>query len=171
MDNSNKASAPRIADLPDIMRLRLSDEACVTDKTAIELVVSTAGGWPAVAHLSVGELLLGGDGLLRMALWRESRTGAALAEQRRGLLLFSGPDQLLEIRFSLLALAPLETSKALAGFLLAPIEVRDKRAPYATVTSGLRFELHDAASVQAEWRRARRALADLFPSHAQEQTS
>jgi hypothetical protein len=168
MDNSNNAS---IAILPDIVRLRLSDEACATDNTAIELVVSTAGGWPAVAHLSVGELLLGSDGLLRMAVWRESRTGAALAEQRRGVLLFAGPDQLLEIRFCVLVDALLETSKALVGFLLAPVELRDKRAAYATVTSGLQFELHDAASVRVEWRRAREALAELFPPSALKEAS
>lgn len=171
MDNSHNASAPGIADLPDIVRLRLSDEACASDHAAIELLVSTADGWPGVAHLSVGELLLGSDGLLRMAVWRESRTGAALAEQRRGVLLFSGPDQLLEIRFCVLVDALLETSKALVGFLLAPVEVRDKRAAYATVTSGLQFELHDAASVRAEWRRAREALAELFPSSAPKEAS
>src|SRR5262249_549490 len=112
MDNSHNASAPGIADLPDSVRHRLSDDAFVTDETAIGLLISTADGWPAVAHLSVGELLLGSDGLVRMAVWRESRTCAALAEQRRGALLFSGPDQLLEIRVCLLAQAPLETSKA-----------------------------------------------------------
>jgi hypothetical protein len=171
MDNALHSSAPGIADLPDPVRLRLLDKACTADKTAIELVVSTASGWPALAHLSIGELLLGSDGLLRMALWRDSRTCAALRGQQRGSLFFAGPDQLLEIRFYLLAEAELATAKALTGFLLAPVQVSDKRAPYATVTSGLRFRLRDAASVRAAWRAARNALAELFPSQTLEQTS
>jgi hypothetical protein len=171
MDNALHPSAPGIADLPDPVRRRLLDKACTTDRTAIELVVCTAGGWPSLAHLSVGELLLGSDGLLRMALWRDSRTCAALREQQRGSLFFAGPDQLLEIHFYLLAHAKLATTKPLTGFLLAPVQVRDKRAPYATVTSGLQFRLHDAAGVRAAWRAARNALVDLFPPQTAEQTS
>ena len=171
MESAPKPSAHGVADLPDMVRLRLSEEACATDTTAIELVVSTADGWPALAHLSVGELLLGNDGLLRMALWRASRTCAALAAEGRGSLFFAGPDQLLEIRIYVLAQALLETSKALTGFLMAPVQVRDKRAPYATVTSGLQYRLHDAAIVHAAWHTTRNALAELFPSQASEQTS
>jgi hypothetical protein len=171
MNISLQPLAQAVADLPDTVRLRLSDEALATDGTAIELLVSAADGWPTVAHLSVGELLLGSDGLLRMALWRESSTSAALAGEGRGTLLFSGPDQLLEVRFRVLAQASLQRPKALIAFLMAPVQVRDKRAAYATITSGLQFKLHDAARVSAEWSAARNALAEFFPSKALLETS
>ena len=141
-----------------------------TDTTAVELITCTGDGWPALAHIGVGELLLGSDGLLRTVLGRESRTCAALTEAGRGALVFTGADQLLEVRCLVLAQARLDTSKALTGFLLAPVASRDKRAPYATIRSGVAFELHDARGVHAQWKRARAALAALFPTRETKET-
>ena len=60
-----------------------------------------------------------------MALRRESRTCAALAEVGRATLIFTDADQLLEVRCLLLAQAPFETSKLLTGFLLEPVASRE----------------------------------------------
>jgi hypothetical protein len=163
MKDSEHSPSHDLATLPESVQLRLSQDHPAMDKTAIELIVANWSGWPAIAHLSVGELLLESDGLLRMALWEGSNTCSALLAARQGVLVFCGRDQLFELRFMALAQARLETSKALRGFLLRPTLVRDKRAPYATIISGLQFELHDPESVRARWTATKNALARAFP--------
>ena len=106
MPSSVKLMSNGIIALPQAVRAHLMAPDLETDTTAIELMASTADGWPTLAHISVGELLLGSDELLRMALWRESRTCAALTEAGRGALIFTGGDQLLEVRCLVLAQAP-----------------------------------------------------------------
>jgi hypothetical protein len=164
MEHFEPLPSQDLATLPEAVQLRLSQDNPAADKTAIELVVAARSDWPAIAHLSIGELLLESDGLLRMALWEGSNTSSALLAARQGILVFCGPDQLFELRFTVLAQVLLETSKALRGFLLRPTLVRDKRAPYATMISGLQFELRDPESVRAQWIAAKNALARSFPS-------
>jgi hypothetical protein len=57
----------------------------------------------------------------------------------------------------------LPTAKPLTGFLLKPVDVRDKRAPYATLLSGIQFALHSTREIEAQWKEARRALLRTFP--------
>jgi hypothetical protein len=128
---------------------------------AAELVTSGADGWPHLAHLSCGEVVVDPQGQLRLALWVTSRGTENLVAQGQACLLLAVPEGVFEIRLHMIGTISLPTSPgepALRGFCLAPVAVRDKSAPYATIISALRFALHDPQTAEARWERVRQAL-------------
>ena len=88
---------------------------------------------------------------------------AILIRNPRTSLLFTGPESLFEVRCVATAHKKLPTAKPLTGFLLKPVDVRDKRAPYATLLSGIQFALHNTLEIEAQWKEAQRALLRTFP--------
>ena len=66
-------------------------------------------------------MILGDDGLIRVAVWSASTICAALMQIRRATLL-AGLDGAIELRCRVIAAARLETSRPLSGFLLKPVE-------------------------------------------------
>jgi hypothetical protein len=157
-------SAPEaLAQLPEVIRIRLSGGPDTRDRCAIELVTADGVDWPHIAHLSVGEILVREDGLMRAALWSTSESCALLIRNPRTSLFFTGPESLFEVRCVATAHKKLPTAKPLTGFLLKPVDVRDKRAPYATLLSGIQFALHSTREIEAQWKEARQALLRTFP--------
>ena len=151
--------------LPESIRTYLCDKF-PRESCAIELVTASEDDGPHLAHLSVGEVVLGDDHLIRLALWRGSRSCIALKATPKAALFFADVDLLLEVRCLALSCAPIAAAKPLTGFLLKPTEVRDKRVPYAKVLSGFRFALTVPAETHAHWGEARSALIQAFPTQA-----
>lgn len=125
---------------------------------AIEFLTASADGWPHLAHLSRGELVLDRLGHIRIALWDISRSKTNLLDSRKAILMLAVPDVVLEIRLSLQRWSNLSTYPDLCAFELSPIQVKDKSAPYASITSALRFRLHNPDDVYSKWEGVRRAL-------------
>lgn len=149
--------------LPDILIARCRASQPPYPDQLIELAAADGRGAAHITQISVGELLLGGDGLLRIALWPGSAAGRAVLESQQALALFTTPGQLLELRLSLLAHRTSLPEHNLLGLLLRIETVRNKNAPYADILSGTRFRYKDIATSQAAWAATRRALLAAFP--------
>jgi len=125
-----------------------------------ETMLLIAGPEPRVAALSVGEVLVIGErvGLL---LYAGSRTTAAARETGRALLLGVADGGLVRIRLELSgsdAVAP-SGRTALVGSV---VEVELDRVGYAQVTSGIRYELGDPATVVERWEHQIEALEEAM---------
>ena len=165
MPKTYTSLSSNLTHLPEIVRARCSGPLPRPGAdTMIELVTCAADGWPHVAQLSVGELDLGDDGLIRLALWSGSQSSAALAFGAVAILLFTEAGSLIEVKCELVSSAELDTDVALTGFLLAPVGVRDKNAAYAEILSGSCFRLVDPLETEERWRLTRRALQSCFPT-------
>lgn len=148
-------SAPERPELPAPFQAWLKGEL---GDIAVELITAGVDGWPHVAHLSRGELVADDAGDLRLALWTSSRGVANLGVARRGCLLLTAPEAVLELRLACAWAGPLAGHEALHAFRLRLVEVRDKCAPYAVIESALRFRLNDPDAAKARWGEVRRAL-------------
>jgi hypothetical protein len=131
-------------------------------ETAIELLTHEDAGFPHVAHLSSGELQLDTQGRLRVALWSSSQTTANLRRTCVTTLMFVCPDGLYEVRCRCIASTLLPGHAALHAFLLQPISIRDKSAPYAQVLSGIRYRLVDRDTTLQRWYAVQAALSGCF---------
>jgi hypothetical protein len=131
--------------------------------TLIELATCAGDGWPHLAQLSAGEIDLGDDGLIRLAMWEASQSCRALASSGLAVLLFVEAGSISEVRCRVIASTKLDTEIALTGFLLAPVAVRDKNAPYAEIISGSRFRLLDPVATERKWGEAQLALRTQLP--------
>ena len=131
-----------------------------TQGRAIEVLTTSAEGWPQIAHLSAGEVLVDASSAIRIALWANTRNNAALRATQRATLMFVLDGEIIEIRCRCDAVRELPSN--LEAFLLVPLEVRDKSAPYAEVVSGIAYRYREPANVSAHWRALRDALETCF---------
>ena len=120
--------------------------------TAFILASAATNGWPHVALLSKGEVVMVAEGVLRIALHSDSRTTANLTETGRATLLLVGPDAVETIEIFAHSVGASEVAGVPLSLFEAGITRVQKHAvPYATVTSGITFELHDAGSTIDRW--------------------
>ncbi|WP_321952144.1 hypothetical protein [Paraburkholderia bannensis] len=119
--------------------------------TAVELLTVGSNGWPLVAHLSTGEIYIDLNGALRIALWSGTRSNAALQATRKASLIFVCDGSIYEVSCRCVAVQKLEGPTNLDGFLLTPVDVRDKSAPYAQVVSGVAYTYRSPLDAQAHW--------------------
>jgi hypothetical protein len=135
--------------------------ALADDYGAIQIVAATAQNWPELTFVSICEMALGDDGLIRLALWSASKCCAALLSTRRAILLLPESDNAWEIRCLVVANASLTTTRPLSGFLLKPVEILDGRAPRSARGSS---DAHRTPEdVQNRAGESRLALFDAFP--------
>jgi hypothetical protein len=120
--------------------------------TAFELLTVDEDGWPLVAHLSVGEILVDTDGAMRIALWPGTRSNAALQSTRLATLIFVCDGSIYEVRCRCAAVRQLVGEARLDAFLLVPVDVRDKSAPYAKVVSGVTYAYKKPGEARGHWK-------------------
>jgi hypothetical protein len=143
------------------IRNLLAGHALADDDGAIWIVAATAQNWPELAYVSIGEVALGNDGLIRFALWSASKCCATLLGTRRAALLLPEGDNTWEIRCLVIANASLTTARPLCGFLLNPVEILDRRASRsAPCIRGARHALED---IEIHADQSRLALFEAFP--------
>ena len=142
--------------LPEAL-LRYLDGSDLLHKTqALRLSTVDANGWPRAALLSAGDALAISPQRLRFALFAQSTTAANLARDGRVTLSLALDRGLCELRAHTRRLAP--DAGPLAFFEATVDEVHTHLAPYADLTNGLSFSLHEPATVQARWVRQLAAL-------------
>lgn len=125
------------------------------------LTTTDAEGWPHVAMLSAGELVLAPSGdALNVGLWLHSTATKNLERDGRGLLtvVTDGAGFYLRLTAQRQADLDLGADGRLARFALHVVDVQEDRVNYATLTSGVTFRLHEPDGVVARWQRTVEAL-------------
>jgi len=146
------------SDIPASVLNYLNGEDLLSKTQALRLSTVDADGWPKAALLSAGDVLALPNGCLRLAIFASS--GTAINLERDGRLTLS-----LALDGGMCSLR-LRTRKCRQGmpefslaFFEAEIErVRMHRAPYADVTGGISFALHEPSAVLNRWQRQITAL-------------
>jgi hypothetical protein len=140
----------------------LFDGTALAARTGLTFLLLTTddAGWPHLAMLSVGELLIESDQVLRAALWLGSTSTRNLERDGRGLLALvaDGAGYYLRLRASRGADLDLGAEGRLAFFRLQVEDVQEDAVAYARLTSGITFELPHPEQVLPRWQHTIDAL-------------
>jgi hypothetical protein len=147
---------------PALLGLLDGDDLAADEGLTFLLLTTTEDGWPHLAMLSVGELVAVAPRRLRVALWRGSTAAANLARAGRATitLVHAAAGYSIRVRAEQRPDLALADGQRLAAFDLAVDEVFEDVAPYATLTGGVTYRLHDPAAVLPRWQETIRALRD-----------
>jgi hypothetical protein len=139
--------------IPDGLAARLdgSDPAAQGGFTML-LVTTDVDGWPHVAMLSAGEVLIHGERLW-MALWPRSTATERLQGSGRGLIYAIVDDEALSLRLSCRSRPGPGEGPGLTVFGCAVEEAFSDRVGYAEITSGISFELRRPERDIPRWER------------------
>lgn len=138
---------------------RYLDGADLLAKTqALRLSTVDASGWPHAALLSAGDMLALPSGHLRFVIFPQSATAANLARDGRLTISLSLEGGMCEMRLKARRLAYSAPDVPLAVFEAQVEAARWHAAPYADVTGGITFALHDPPAVLQRWQRQIAAL-------------
>ncbi len=126
------------------------------------LMTTTEDGWPHLAMLSVGEVVVTGDESLRLALWPGSTATRNVTPEGRATLAAVVDGTSYALRLAVRRTGEMETplSGKLAQYDAHIDGVSGDEAPYAVLESGVRFRLKDPAGTQARWAELRAALRE-----------
>jgi hypothetical protein len=124
------------------------------------LLTVDAEGWPRVAMLSAGEVLVTAPRAVSLALWPGSASTANLRRAGRATLatVHAGAGWYLRCRALRERDLLLPSGRRLTGFDLRVEEVLEDVVPYAELTGGIGFRLAEPAPVLAAWREAVAAM-------------
>jgi hypothetical protein len=156
--------------LPAEVRALLDGER-LAEKVGRTFLLATTGsdGWPHLAMLSVGEVLVLEDRSLGLALHAGSGSTAALVATGRALLLVIVEGAAHRLQLEVEHRPVPERAAAAAGlqglafFAAAIVGHREDVAAYAELTSGVTFTLRDPSEVVARWQAQVAAIATLTP--------
>ena len=157
----NVYAPPRVLsanDIPVGVLNYLNGEDLLSKTQALRLTTVDPDGWPKAALLTAGDVLALPNGRFRFAIFADSGTAANLA--RDGRLTLS---LVLDGGMCSLRMRARKCSQGIPEFSLAIFEAQVERvrlhvAPYADVSSGISFTLHEPSAVLARWRREIAAL-------------
>jgi hypothetical protein len=125
---------------------------------ALRLSTVDAAGWPHASLLSAGDMIALPSGRIRFALFPQSAAAANLARDQRITLTLSLDGGMCELRMRAQRLAHSSPDVPLALFEAEVEATRTHVAPYAAVTSGITFALHQPQAVLPRWQRQIAAL-------------
>lgn len=124
------------------------------------LLTMDPDGWPAVALLSAGEVLVRTAREVRLALWPKSHTTGNLTAAGRAVLMFVDEDAWYA-RIEARRGPDLELpGMKLAYFDTTVLEILRDHVGYASLGNGIRFTLHEPHLVTPSWQQAIDALRD-----------
>lgn len=148
--------------VPDAVARYLDGTDLLAKTQAVRLSTVAEGGWPAASLLSAGDMLVVPPGRIRFLLFPESTTTANLVRDDRLTLALALDGGICELRLRTRRLpAPLDEDGPhvpLAFFEAVVETTRVHVAPYAAVTGGITFALHDPEAVLPRWERQIAAL-------------
>lgn len=120
---------------------------------ALRLSTVDPQGWPHASLLSAGDMLAMPPGRIRFLVFAESTTTANLMRDNRVTITLALDGGMCELRLKARRLAKLSAEAPLACFEADVVEVRMHKAPYATVSGGVTFALHEPQSVLQRWQK------------------
>jgi hypothetical protein len=133
---------------------RYLDGADLLSKTqALRLSTVGSDGWPHAALLSAGDMVIVPSGHIRFVVFPQSTMTSNLEREDRLTIALSLEGGICEMRLRCRRLAHSSPDVPLAFFEAEVETVRQHVAPYATVTSGVTFALHDPQAVLPRWQR------------------
>ena len=147
-----RPDAESTAALPPPLASYLDGTDLLTKAQALRISTVDAEGWPHASLLSAGDMLAMPSGRIRFVVFAESTTTANLMRDNRVTMTLSLDGGMCELRMRCRRLAQLPDTP-LACFEADLSEVRMHKAPYATVSGGVTFALHDPQSVLRRWQR------------------
>jgi hypothetical protein len=139
----------------------LNGEDLLSKTQALRLSTVDAEGWSHAALLSAGDVQALPNGRIRLAIFANSGTAANLVRDGRLTLSMSLDGGMCELRLRARQCGQGPQELPLAVFEAEVERVRVHVAPYADVTSGISFALHDPSAVLARWQRQIAALRAL----------
>lgn len=155
---TRRADEHRVADA-----LALLDGEHLEQRVGDTFILCTTDpdGWPHIALLSAGEVLAREDGEIRLALWPNTAATRNLTANGRALLAIIGRRRCLYLRLACRRGPDIRPVSGLLAFFAGRIEraVEDE-VGYALITSGVRFDLGDAAKTVDGWSRTVAALRE-----------
>jgi hypothetical protein len=153
---------PRTTRLPEEL-VRLLDGSDLEHKIGhtVLAVVGDPAGWPHVALLSAGEVLITAPDQVGLALYAGSRTSRLLRTQRRVLLFTVVERRVHKIQVSVHHVAKPGPDGHLVCFLGRIADVRVDEVAYATVTDGVRYVIEQPEDVLPRWQATLDLLAGL----------
>ncbi|MDN5858483.1 MAG: hypothetical protein L0H84_07655 [Pseudonocardia sp.] len=143
--------------VPDEVAGYLDGTNLLAKTQAVRLSTVAEAGWPSAALLSAGDMLVVPPDRIRFLLFPESTTTANLARDDRLTLALALDGGMCELRLHARRL-PDPAGVPLALFEAVVETTRVHVAPYAAVTGGITFALHDPAAVFPRWERQIAAL-------------
>lgn len=148
------------AEVPAAVRRLLQDDPQERVGETILLLTAGEDGWPHLAMVSVGELVVTGPDRLALALWPASTAAANLARNPRATLgaVTEGRSLLLRCRADAGHELTVPGGQRLRAFTLQVTAASEDVAPYADLLAGVSFRLHDPPSAIGRWRATRTAL-------------
>jgi hypothetical protein len=120
---------------------------------ALRLSTVDAAGWPHAALLSAGDMVVLPPERIRFGIFPQSATAANLARDGRLTVTLSLDGGMCELRLRAHRLAHSSPDVPLAFFEAEVETARIHGAPYATVTGGITFALHEPQAVLSRWQR------------------
>ena len=154
--------------VPEPVRRCLEDEPERQVGLTILVLSELEAGWPHLAMVSVGELVVAADGRLALALWPTSTCAANLARAGRATLALVADGLAFSLRCRVDDEITITVGEdpAMRGFVLRVTAAIEDAAPYADLLSGVTYRLHDPQATLARWRRTRVALAAVLTERA-----
>jgi hypothetical protein len=145
-------------EIPEGLTRYLDGADLLTKTQALRLSTIDADGWPHAALLSAGDMVIMPSGHIRFALFPKSTVTSNLDREGRLTIALSLDGGICELRLRSRRLAHSTPDVPLAFFEAEVETVRQHVAPYAAVTGGVEFSLHDPQSVLPRWQRQIAAL-------------
>jgi len=128
-------------------------EDLLSKMQAIPLSTVDADGWSRVSLLSVGEIVFRPDEGFRFCIFQQSGTACNLVRDGRATLSMVLEGGLWEVRLRATACDRDVAEGSLAFFKAKIDSARLHAAPYAEVTSGVTFSLHEPSAVLPRWQK------------------
>lgn len=125
---------------------------------ALRISTVDAENWPHASLLSAGDMVALPSGTLRFAIFAKSSTTANILRDQRVTVTYSHDGGMCELRLMCRRLADAASFPSLALFEGELVAARFHKAPYASVSSGITFEVHEKEAVLARWQRQIEAL-------------
>ena len=144
---------------PELMALLDGDNLDSKVGETLLLLTVSETGWPHLAMLSVGELLAVGPDEVRIALWKGTQTGNNLRRTSKGTLalVYGGAGHYIELRVT--GTGRLDVDRVtLDWFSCKVVKALTDVVGYATLTTGIRFDLPRQDDVVARWERTVSAM-------------
>ena len=120
---------------------------------ALRLSTVDAAGWPHASLLSAGDMVVMPPDRLRFVIFPQSATTANLVRDGRLTLTLALDGGMCELRLRARQLTHSSPDVPLAFFEAEVETARTHIAPYADVTNGITFALHDPQAVLPRWQR------------------
>jgi Pyridoxamine 5'-phosphate oxidase len=141
------------ATLPAQVARYLDGNDLLAKTQALRISTVDAEGWPHASLLSAGDMLALPSGRIRFVVFPQSTTTANMMRDGRATVTLSLDGGMCELRMTCLRLAHGSSDIPLAFFEGELITVRVHKAPYAAISGGVTFTLHEPQSVLPRWQK------------------